>query len=305
MNDSFTKLFPSLLMSSVWEESNETRIVWVTMLAIANQDGMVEASVPGLARAARVTREQAELALKILSSPDPDSKSTRDEGRRIRKVEGGWNLINYLEYRQKSSPEHKAKLNAERQKRWRERNARNVTVTPSNASNSTAEAEAEERDPPTPFPSNARNAEIEQEAEDPGSAVVAKAKRRDPFEQSRDREDVKELFEAWKNTFAYHGAKLGIGSYNSDADTLADCIDAYGKDLCLAVLKHAPNDGMVNGTLDDKRQKHDSIAYIFGNQKTFFRILKEVQKSGTKQQKLSAREAYEQAAARQPTKESA
>ena len=40
----FTKLFQSILTSSVWSEDNETRIVWITMLALADQNGSVSAT---------------------------------------------------------------------------------------------------------------------------------------------------------------------------------------------------------------------------------------------------------------------
>lgn len=148
MSIGFTKIFPSLIGSSVWGENLETRVVWVTLLALCNGDGIAEVSVPGLARLANVSLEQVQSAILTLTSPDPFSKSKKDEGRRVREVDGGFEVVNYLEYRQKSSPEETARRNAERQRRWRERNAvtlRNVSVTPCNENNPTAEAEAEEK----------------------------------------------------------------------------------------------------------------------------------------------------------------
>ena len=45
----YTKLFNSILASTVWSEPNETRIVWITLLAMADKNGIIEGSVPGLA----------------------------------------------------------------------------------------------------------------------------------------------------------------------------------------------------------------------------------------------------------------
>lgn len=114
---SFVKLYGSILGSSVWSESLPTRIVWITMLALADERGKVEASVSGLARIANVTRAQCENALERLTAPDPDSKSPEFEGRRIEKVSGGWMILNYLAYRDLRSPRQVAE--AERKARWR------------------------------------------------------------------------------------------------------------------------------------------------------------------------------------------
>ena len=100
MNDlSFTKLFSTIITSSMWSEDSETRIVWITMLALSNWRGEVMAAIPGLARAANVSLEVCERALAKFSAPDPYSRSSAHEGRRIEKVEGGWRLLNYEMYR--------------------------------------------------------------------------------------------------------------------------------------------------------------------------------------------------------------
>lgn len=95
----FTKLFSSLIFSTVWREDLHVKVVWITMLAMANRHGDVLASVPGLADAARVTLEQCRDALTRLAAPDPDSRTKTHEGRRITDVDGGWRLLNYEKYR--------------------------------------------------------------------------------------------------------------------------------------------------------------------------------------------------------------
>ena len=97
----YTKLFNSILASTIWREDLETRVVFITMLAMADKHGIVEGSVPGLADFARVSVEAARASLDKLARPDPDSRSPECEGRRIIAIEGGWRLVNHAKYRAK------------------------------------------------------------------------------------------------------------------------------------------------------------------------------------------------------------
>lgn len=115
----FTKLFSSIVASSVWCEDDKTRLVWITMLAMSNRDGVVEASMPGLANAARVSVEDCRNAILKFESPDLDSRSTAHEGRRALKIEGGWKLLNYETYRRKLSAEERREYKAAKQAEYR------------------------------------------------------------------------------------------------------------------------------------------------------------------------------------------
>jgi len=121
----YTKLFSEILDSTIWREPLHVKVVWITMLAMCDRDGEVRASVPGLADRARVDRSQCEQALAILMAPDPDSRTTDHEGRRIAKVDGGWRLINHAAYKRRMSPEERRERDAERKRI--ERAARRVT----------------------------------------------------------------------------------------------------------------------------------------------------------------------------------
>jgi hypothetical protein len=94
----YTKLFRNILQSTIWQESLETKIVWITMLALKDGDGMVMSSLPGLAKSAGVTIEQCKAALEKFKLPDPYSSSKANEGRRIEDVEGGWFILNHFKY---------------------------------------------------------------------------------------------------------------------------------------------------------------------------------------------------------------
>lgn len=115
----FTKLFGSIISSTIWGAEDHVRLVWITMLALADQYGRVESSVPGLAHQARVSVEHVRSALTILESPDLDSRTPDHEGRRIAKMDGGWRLLNHSKYRGKQDEEAQAQRRAEKQKRYR------------------------------------------------------------------------------------------------------------------------------------------------------------------------------------------
>lgn len=114
----YTKLFSEIVTSSIWSEDDKTRIVWITLLALKDQNGFVPAAIPGLANAARVTVEECEASVKKLESPDKYSRTPDHEGRRIEKVEGGWVVLNHFRYRDCVSKDPTAR---ERQRRKRER----------------------------------------------------------------------------------------------------------------------------------------------------------------------------------------
>lgn len=121
----YTKLFSSILDSTVWQESKETRLVWVTMLVMKNRNQIVEASVPGLAKRAGVAISEAEMALERLKEADPYSRTQEHEGRRIKDVDGGWLVLNGEKYRDKMSADEVRAYKAQKQKEYRLRKKSN------------------------------------------------------------------------------------------------------------------------------------------------------------------------------------
>ena len=114
----FVKIYGTILDSSIWSEADGTRLLWMAMLAMADSTGFVEASPSGLARRANITQEQCRIGIEILEAPDPESKSKEYGGRRIEKVDRGWQLLNYQNYRDMRTEAQVRR--AERQARWRE-----------------------------------------------------------------------------------------------------------------------------------------------------------------------------------------
>ena len=109
----YVKLFSSILTSSVWAEDAKTRIVWITLLALADREGDVQSSPSGLARLANVTLKDCHSALTRFCAPDTESGTQEYAGRRIEEHEGGWHILNYTKYRAMQDEET-------RKAQWRE-----------------------------------------------------------------------------------------------------------------------------------------------------------------------------------------
>jgi hypothetical protein len=119
MSETFTKLFGSITDSTIWMEDNETRLVWITMLAMADRHGYVGASVPGLAARARVSVEACAAALDKFKASDKFSRSPEFEGRRVEDADRGWVLLNYERFRDMRDEEARKEYERNRKREQR------------------------------------------------------------------------------------------------------------------------------------------------------------------------------------------
>jgi hypothetical protein len=128
----YTKLFVKILDSSIWLETSDTRVVWLTLLAAMDEDGYCQfASAGNLAQRAIVSRESAEKAIAILEAPDCNSSDPDNNGKRIERVPGGWMVLNAKKYSEIAKRDQMRESTRIRVARHRERNA---DVTPCNTS---------------------------------------------------------------------------------------------------------------------------------------------------------------------------
>lgn len=137
----YTKLFNSILASTIWRASDTTRIVWITLLAMSDKDGICEGSIPGLADLAHVSVEDCETALAELAAPDTYSRTSEHEGRRIEPIDGvGWQLLNHAKYRMKMSEDERREYNRRKQAEHR---AKEKELKDAEVSNSVNEYQTE------------------------------------------------------------------------------------------------------------------------------------------------------------------
>ena len=95
----FAKLDSGIINSSIWSEPLATRVLWITILALKDENGFVGAARSGLKRAANITDEEFGIAIKSLESPDLESRTPDYDGRRVEKIEGGWVVLNHEKYK--------------------------------------------------------------------------------------------------------------------------------------------------------------------------------------------------------------
>lgn len=99
----FTMVYRSILTSSIWTTPHPklhmVRCVWMTLMLLADKNGFVHASLPGLAAAAVVSIDDAKEAIDLFLAPDPYSRTKEHEGRKIVDFDGGWMLLNYEKHR--------------------------------------------------------------------------------------------------------------------------------------------------------------------------------------------------------------
>lgn len=86
------KLVRSILDSYTWCEGDATRRVWITLLVMADNDGIVDSSLLVLAWMVGMEIPDLEKSLQVLEP-------------RIEAIDGGWRILNHAKYRSKMDSE--------------------------------------------------------------------------------------------------------------------------------------------------------------------------------------------------------
>jgi hypothetical protein len=133
----YTKLDNGIITSSIWSADSDIRVVWITLLAMSDAKGLVETSLPGLARIANVSLEICEKAIAYLESPDPYSRSKDHEGRRIKQIDGGFFILNKGVYREKDYGR------ADYWREWRNKAQHSATPAQQSATHTDTDAKAD------------------------------------------------------------------------------------------------------------------------------------------------------------------
>ena len=98
----YGKIFAQIFESTVNELALHVRFVWIALLVICDQDGIVDATPDSIARRINLPVEQVREAIAELCKPDLLSRSPVEEGRRLLAIRDsyGWQIVNYAHYRQ-------------------------------------------------------------------------------------------------------------------------------------------------------------------------------------------------------------
>lgn len=117
----FAKLFARVTESSLMEETIPTRYVFVMLLAIADPHGYVIGTDVAIARRLNIPLPDFQKAMSVLMSPDPDSNSKAEEGRRVVASDGerGYRLVNFIAYRNIKDEDERRAYHRDYQARYR------------------------------------------------------------------------------------------------------------------------------------------------------------------------------------------
>ncbi len=161
----FVKIDQGILASTLWVD-RDARDVFLTALLMAQPHelrepapqlevdslaetgfvvppgwyGFVPASGKGIIHRSLVPDENAGMrALRMLGSPDPESRTPDFDGRRLIRIQGGYLVLNYIRYRERDYTA------ADRSRRWRDRQKlkRDATRSPTRDTRDITQAEAE------------------------------------------------------------------------------------------------------------------------------------------------------------------
>lgn len=152
----FTKLDSGIVHSTIWIQPHDVLRAWIALLALADQHGIARTAAPALAHLCMIPLDRMREILRTLESPDEDSRSEADDGRRIVKIEGGWRLVNHAAYRARRDTD----TERERKREWDRQNRPSGHARAEQSDASPTQSDAS----PT-NPTNPPQAEAEAEAE--------------------------------------------------------------------------------------------------------------------------------------------
>jgi hypothetical protein len=125
----YCKLFSSLYQGTLRGRSHAI-LVFTNLLAHADQYGVVDKHFKAIADEVGLSIPEVKAALEELESPDPESRSPAEDGRRIVRMDEhrvwGWQIVNYGKYRAIRNEDDRRAQNREAQKRWREKKKSDV-----------------------------------------------------------------------------------------------------------------------------------------------------------------------------------
>lgn len=102
----YAKIFSQIFNSSIADDYR-VRHLFMDLLALSDQEGIVDMTHEAISARTRVPLEEVKAAIAKLELPDERSRSREHEGRRLVRLDDhrdwGWMIVNYLRYREMKS----------------------------------------------------------------------------------------------------------------------------------------------------------------------------------------------------------
>jgi hypothetical protein len=127
----YGKLFTSIYDGSIYGHW-EAIVTFQTMIALADCAGVVDMTLHAMSGKTSIPLEIIQKGIVHLEQPDPESRSSACEGRRIERISNdrtwGWKIVNHTYYRNLASHEEKRATDRERLRQKREHNGENCQI---------------------------------------------------------------------------------------------------------------------------------------------------------------------------------
>ena len=106
-------------------------LVFTNLLAYCDQYGIVDKHFKAIADETGLPLDRVHAAIVSLESPDKESRSQENEGRRILRLDDhrawGWKVVNYGKYRAIRNEEDRREQNRLAQERWRNKHISKIS----------------------------------------------------------------------------------------------------------------------------------------------------------------------------------
>lgn len=174
----YAKLFTSIYQGTLRGNSHGL-LVFTNLLAHADMEGRVDIHPKAIAEEVGLSADEVKAALLVLESPDDESRSPEEQGRRITRLDEhrawGWIVVNYVKYRAIRNEDDRREQNRRSQAAWRAKQPKPLTVIsvsrgkPQSAhteaeadAHTEADAKAIPGEPPGPPAPSARSGKVAQ-----------------------------------------------------------------------------------------------------------------------------------------------
>lgn len=142
----FAKIFSSIFDSSIADDW-QTRVVFQDMLVLADKDGIVDMTLAAISRRTNIPLEIVTAAIPKLEAEDTASRTPDHSGKRIMRLDAhrdwGWQIVNFVKYRESATKEMLRMAEADRKRVYRARHGGNPSPRPPTQQKQKAEAEAD------------------------------------------------------------------------------------------------------------------------------------------------------------------